>query len=132
MNLSIENTTRIRYTLPGYAPELEPPSNGSVEEDVGAGFQSRIRALQQQDSVTWKQALSLDQVAPGPAQLAPPPKPASLEVHDSTEERLRWHRLLAVPTGSSPPEIATMLSVLRNAHQASEAVLARSVSASGV
>jgi hypothetical protein len=132
MNLSIENTTRIRYTLPGYVPELESPANGSVEEDVGAAFQSRIRALQQHDSVTWKQALSLDQIAPGPAQLSPPPKPASLDVRDSGDERLRWHSLLSVSSANSPPEVVTMLSLLRNAQQASEAVLARSIAASGV
>ena len=132
MNLSIENTTRIRYTLPGYVPELEAPLKGHIEEDVGAGFQSRIRALQQHDSVTWKQALSLDQIAPGPEQLAPPPKPASLDVRDSADERLRWNRLLAVSSANSPPEIVTMLSLLRNAQQGSEAVLARSIAASGV
>jgi len=132
MDLPIGNTTHIRYTLPGYAPELESPLSASAEEDVGAGFQSRIRALQQHDSVTWKQALSLDQITPGPAQLAPPPKPASLDVRDSADERLRWHRLLAVSSANSLPEIVSMLSLLRNTQQASDAVLARSIAASGV
>jgi hypothetical protein len=126
---------RIQYTLPGYEPELAPLAQAG--EESGPSFEHLMRASPRYDSTTWKQALGLDRIPAGPADLGPPP--GSPESRDVATERLRWRHLLSRHLNGegrsyapgAQQKVRQMLILLNQAQEAADEVWAHTLDGTG-
>jgi hypothetical protein len=89
----------------------------------------RQLAAEPAKGAVWSRLFLQGGVAPGPAHLPPPPRPAGLAWQDAATERTRWSALLARHAGVRGNDFDRMMSLLRHMQRLSDAAVSRGMSA---
>lgn len=139
-------TTRVdelnaRYLIPGV--DLGPSAVAEaehVEEDWGDAPYSQMPPVGEMPSPTgWQDLLGLNQVAPDPSRIDPPPRPTSLRqwpTADVISRLLRFPENAARDSAGAPPalsaKVARMIGVLARYERASRSIRARASEGGGL
>ena len=120
---------KINYTLPGYGPETDAGSD--LVESFDSPFRNRMQAFEQQQPVSWKELLGVNQMPPDSSQVAQPHSRSS-GVADAVLLRQQWRDFLNRHAG--PEEIQTsaepvrrMLELLHTYQKESDEMFSRGV-----
>lgn len=131
---------RVNYTLPGLQPQVHNLSGAAAAKAASsarASFREHVRRLSAALPVFWKELLRLDKPPMQAGYVGPPPRPASLDIHHSAAERIRWRSMLDrraqeftenPPPGQDGASIERMLALLMRLQELEDGVVSRHLS----